>query len=161
MSRSGSIRSIVFAVAAVACWATVTGVAGARSSSVCGTVAPSTAALAKALGASSFAPISYPGTPAYCGVGGAGPVTARIYLYSKSAASRVAPQLAASFGQRAARKQTLAGLGSGATLEYVPGDTTTVIAFFTAGSHFIVIVGSEAKNAQVVALARAVHAKLA
>ena len=36
-----------------------------------------------------------------------------------------------------------------------------MIAFFTAGSHFIVIVGTEAKNAQVVALARAVHAKLA
>jgi len=145
-------------VTVMAVWATVTGVAVARSTDVCKTVAPNAAAVKKALGAGSFAPISYPGPPAYCGVGGAGATSARIYLYPKGSATSAVAGLGLMFGQRAPKKQSLTGLGRGATLEYVPGDT--VVAYFTAGPHFILITGSGARNAQVVALAHAVHAKL-
>ena len=141
-------------------WAAFAGAAVAQSSDVCGTVAPSAAAVKKALGAGSFAPISYPGPAPYCGVGGAGATSARIYLYPKGAAANIKAQLGASFTGHAARKQSLSGLGSGATIVYVPGDTSSVIAYFTAGSHFIVISGSSTRNSQIVALAHAVRAKL-
>jgi len=42
----------------------------------------------------------------------------------------------------------------------VPGDTSSVLVDFTAGSHFILITDSSTKNAEIVALARAVHAEL-
>jgi len=159
-TMSRSIRwSVVVLAALVGCVSAV-GVAAAQSADVCRTVAPGAVALKKALGAGSFAPISNPGPPPYCGVAGAGATSARIYLYPKGAAAKIKAQLGAAFPGRAPRKQSLIGLGSGATIEYVPGDTSSVLVYFTAGSHFIVITGSSTKNAQIVALARAVRAKL-
>jgi hypothetical protein len=157
MSKISSIRRSLVVATVVTASAVVAGVAGAQSSNTCNTVAPSPIALKKALGTAAQSPIATTGPPTYCDVSGSGLTGARIYLYSKSMAKTVEGQMAQAFSPHTPTKQSLSGLGSGATLEYLKG---TDLVYFTAGSRFILVSGKSITHAQIVAVARAVYAKL-
>jgi hypothetical protein len=126
------------------------------STTICDTVAPSQSALQKALGVAIHGPVSVAGTPMHCDVSGYRD-GARIYLYPGSMAKTVAGELTQAFGTHAPTRQALSGLGSGATLEFAQG---AAFVYFTSGSRFVLISGSTATNTQLVAVSRAVHAKL-
>lgn len=99
-----------------------------------------------------------PGSPAHCDVSGYHD-GARIYLYPKSMAKTVTGQLTRAFGAHAPTKQGLSGLGGGATLEFSKG---AAFIYFTKGIHFVLISSAGlTTTAQLVAVSRAVYAKLA
>lgn len=151
------LRRILALVTAVTASAIATAVAGAHpAGTICGTVAPTQAALQKALGVAIHAPVSVTGTPMHCDVSGYHN-GARIYLYPKNMAKTVTSQLTQAFGGHNPTKQALAGLGSGATLEFIPGAS---FVYFTSGSHFVLISGSTTTNPQLVAVSHAVYTKL-
>lgn len=157
MKSLKALKRILAVATALTVSAVATGIAGAQTSgTICGTVAPSKAALQKALGVALHAPVSVAGTPAHCDVSGYHD-GARIYLYPKSKAKTVIDQVTQAFAGHSPTKQALSGLGSGATLEFIKG---AAFVYFMEGSHFILISGSTTTNAQLVAVSRAVYAKL-
>lgn len=157
MNNLTGLRRILGIVTVITASAVVAGAAGAHpSGTICGTVAPSQEALQKALGVAIHAPVSVTGTPMHCDVSGYHD-GARIYLYTKTMAKTVTSEVTQAFGAHTPTKQALSGLGSGATLVFIKG---AAFVYFTSGSHFVLISGSTTTNPQLVAVSRAVYAKL-